>query len=158
MGDSAGGGLAASLVHYCIHKNGPSIAKQILIYPMLDNQTTSAPTCVEPFLVWTVDDNITGWNAFLGSLGNFTGELPPWAVPSRMITVPTGMPEMYLEVAELDLFREENELYAAQVAEAGVKVEVKVRLGCPHGWEHIAPDAAVTKQAMEDRRLALMSL
>jgi acetyl esterase/lipase len=37
MGDSGGGGIAASLAHFALKKKGPKIAKQILIYPMLDD-------------------------------------------------------------------------------------------------------------------------
>lgn len=56
-----------------------------------------------------------------------------------------------MEIAELDLFRDEDMEYAARVMKAGVSVDVYIRPGCSHGWEHIAPSAAVTKKAMQDR-------
>ena len=153
MGDSAGGGLAAALAHYTLHMSGPRIAKQLLIYPMLDDLATfSSPDYTElsPFLTWTAADNSTAWTALLGSPSQ-RGNLPPWAAPARMKTVPEGMPPVYIEIASLDLFRAENEAYAARLAEAGVPVRVERREGCPHGWEHIAPAAQVTQRAMADR-------
>lgn len=60
MGDSGGGGISASLTHYAKQKGGPAIAKQILIYPMLDDRNTdhSAHEAIAPFLSWSVDDNV----------------------------------------------------------------------------------------------------
>lgn len=70
MGDSGGGGVAASLAHYAKMKNGPSISKQILIYPMLDDRNTIVDQEIAPYAVWSWDDNKTGWGALLGdSLG-----------------------------------------------------------------------------------------
>lgn len=60
MGDSAGGGITASLAHYVKQKGGPPVAKQILIYPMLDDRNTKTDENIAPFLTWSVDDNITG--------------------------------------------------------------------------------------------------
>jgi acetyl esterase/lipase len=40
MGDSGGGGLAASLAILVRDRQGPPIARQILIYPMLDDRNT----------------------------------------------------------------------------------------------------------------------
>src|SRR6476620_3567900 len=39
MGDSAGGGLAAGVSLLARDRGGPSIAQQLLIYPMLDDRT-----------------------------------------------------------------------------------------------------------------------
>ena len=60
MGDSAGGGITASLAHYVKQKGGPSVAKQILIYPMLDDRNTKVDENIAPFLTWSTDDNSTG--------------------------------------------------------------------------------------------------
>ena len=60
MGDSGGGGISASLAHYAKQKGGPEIAKQILIYPMLDDRNTDPVVheAIAPFLSWSVDDNV----------------------------------------------------------------------------------------------------
>ena len=59
MGDSGGGGIAASLAIYARDHGGPAIAKQILIYPMLDDRNTTPDPDLTPFAPWTYDDNIT---------------------------------------------------------------------------------------------------
>jgi len=41
MGESAGGGLAAAVAIMTRDHAGPAIARQILIYPMLDDRTTT---------------------------------------------------------------------------------------------------------------------
>jgi acetyl esterase/lipase len=40
MADSAGGGLAASVALMARDRGGPQLARQILIYPMIDDRTT----------------------------------------------------------------------------------------------------------------------
>lgn len=67
MGDSAGGGLAACLTHLARERDGPPIAKQILIYPMLDDRTTDPDAAVLPFVTWNYLDNETAWAALLGA-------------------------------------------------------------------------------------------
>ena len=61
MGDSAGGGLAAATALVCRDRGIGALSAQILIYPMLDDRTTTADPAVEPLLAWSAADNITGW-------------------------------------------------------------------------------------------------
>ena len=63
-----------------------------------------------------------------------------------------------MEIAELDMFCAEDKEYARRLKEAGVEVDVKMRKGCVHGWEHIAPEAEVTKKASEDRWSVIRNL
>lgn len=60
MGDSAGGGIVASLAHYIKLKGGPAVKKQILIYPMLDDRNLEVDSNLAPFATWTTNDNKTG--------------------------------------------------------------------------------------------------
>ena len=92
MGDSSGGGIAASLAIYARDHGGPAIAKQIRIYPMFDDRNTAPDPELTPFAPWSYDDNLTGWSALLGPaiggpdvspygaaarLTDFTGSRPP---------------------------------------------------------------------------------
>lgn len=156
MGESAGGGLAAALTHYNLEKKGPALAKQILVYPMLDDRNLGAHPHIGQFAIWTQDDNKTGWASILGDKAGAT-DLPPSASPSRMKTA-EGLPPLYLDVGELDIFRDENIDYAAQFGKVGYQSELHLYPGCPHGFEAIAPDAAVSKAAMANRYRAILSI
>jgi acetyl esterase/lipase len=116
MGDSGGGGVAASLAIYARDQAGPVIAKQILIYPMLDDRNTTPDPELVPFAPWTYDDNITGWRALLGSA---TGgpDVSPYGAAARLKDF-AGLPPAYLEVGELDIFRDETIAYAQNLLAA----------------------------------------
>jgi acetyl esterase/lipase len=156
MGDSAGGGIAAGLALLARDRGGPSISQQILIYPMLDDRTTVPDPELAPFAGWTYDDNLTGWRALLGEA---TGgpDVSPYAAPSRM-TEAADLPRIYIEVGELDIFRDECVEFARRTASAGVSTELHVHAGVPHGWDVVAPEADVTRRAMADRIRRLQSV
>jgi acetyl esterase/lipase len=156
MGDSAGGGLAAAVALLARERGGPAISCQVLIYPMLDDRTTTPDAQIAPFATWTYDDNITGWGALLGERAGSDG-VSPLAAPARATDL-TGLPPAYIEVGELDIFRVEDVGYAGRLAAAGVRAELHVHPGAPHAFDAIAPDASVTMRAVEDRLRVLRSL
>ena len=85
MGDSAGGGLAASAAILSRDRQGPAVARQLLIYPMLDDRTTTPDPYIAPFAGWSYDDNATGWNAARAlSLAGLRNELLPLLGPGRL--------------------------------------------------------------------------
>jgi len=156
MGDSGGGGLAAALAHWNKEKNGPSIAKQILIYPMLDDRNIQHDSHIGQFAVWSDVDNETGWGCLLGSKRG-APDVPPSAAPARM-TDATGLPPAYIETGELDIFRNEDIEYAAKFGKAGISIELHVHPGVPHAFEGLAPDSKVAKRAFEDRYRAIQTI
>jgi acetyl esterase/lipase len=156
MGDSAGGLLAASLALLARQRGGPGIAKQILIYPMLDDRNITEDAHIAAFLTWSDVDNKTAWTAYLGKARG-TDSVAEVAVPARM-TDGTGLPPAYIEVGELDYFRNEDIEYARKLGNAGISTELHVRPGCPHGFEMFAPSADVTKRALVDRARAVASI
>lgn len=148
MGDSAGGGLAAAVALLARDRSLP-LAKQILIYPMLDDRTTRPDPALVPFATWTYDNNYTGWRALLGDrIGG--GDVPYVAAPGRTTDF-AGLASAYIEVGELDIFREECVAYAAALAATGVSAELHVHPGCPHGFDRMAPSAGVVRRARSDR-------
>lgn len=156
MGDSAGGGMAAAVALMARDRGGPSITRQILVYPMLDDRTTTPDPDLAPFATWTIDDNITGWGCLLGD-GAGGADTPAYAAPARASDL-AGLPPAYIEVGQLDVFRDEDLEYALRLGRAGVEVEFHLHPGVPHAFEVFARDSAVARRALADRARVLRSL
>jgi acetyl esterase/lipase len=156
MGDSAGGGLAAGAAILSRDRRGPAIARQLLIYPMLDDRTTTPDPYIAPFAGWSYDDNATGWNALLGA-GHEKRDVDPAATPGRLKDA-RGLPPAYIEVGQLDVFRDESLRYALSLGHAGVPVELHLHPGAPHEYDAIASGADVSRRAQADRSRVLRSL
>ena len=61
---------------------GVAVARQILVYPMLDDRTTTPDPELAPFAAWSYDDNYTGWHALLGdAVGG--PDVSAYAAPAR---------------------------------------------------------------------------
>jgi acetyl esterase/lipase len=156
-GDSAGGGLAAGVALLARDRGGPRLALQLLIYPMLDDRTVVPDPQLRPeFLVWTYDDNVTGWGALLGAAAG-GADVSPYAAPARAADL-AGLPPAYIDVGDLDVFRDEDVDYARRLLAAGVPTELHVYPGCPHGFEVVAGDLEVSRRAIDDRVRRLAAL
>ena len=156
MGDSAGGGLAAGVALIARDRGGPALARQILIYPMLDDRTTTPDPSLVPFLAWTYEDNVTGWGALLGDRAG-GADVPAYAAPARADDV-SGLPPTYVDVGDLDIFCAEDVDYARRIAATGTPIELHVHPGVPHGCEVVAPHADVSRRIRADRLRVLRSL
>jgi acetyl esterase/lipase len=156
MGDSAGGGLAAAVALLARDRGGPALAHQVLIFAMLDDRNTTPDSEIAPFAVWSYDDNITAWGALLGdAIGG--PDVPAYAAPARAADL-SGLPPCYLEVGQLDIFRDEDLAYAQRLSRAGVTVEFHLRPGVPHEFETIAFDSDVARRALSDRLRVLRGI
>lgn len=156
MGDSAGGGLAATTTLLARERGGPQIAKQILVYPMLEDRNVTADAAVAPFLTWSGDDNKLGWTSYLGEARGGQ-DVPETAAGGRMVSG-EKLPPTYIDVGELDLFRQENVDFASKVANAGVSVEIHQWPGCPHAFELLARDGYWAKEAIKARVRAITTI
>ncbi|PVH76577.1 arylesterase/monooxygenase [Cadophora sp. DSE1049] len=158
LGESAGGGIAAGVALMARDKNlQPPLAKQILIYPMLDDRNNQADPVLEQFAGWKNEDNITAWTALLGSMaGNPQADLSYYAAPARVKSV-RGLPPTYIDVGELDIFRGEDIKYAMRIAQENINTEFHLYPGVPHGFELWSLNASVTKRALENRARAILS-
>ena len=155
MGDSGGGGPTAGATILARDRN-VHLAKQILIYPMLDDRNTSPGAVPAELLTWSYDNNYTGWFALLGEeIG--TKSVSPVAAPGRLWDF-SGMAPAYIEVGDLDIFRDESIAYAAGLARAGVPIELHVHPGAPHGFERFVPESSVARRAMTDRVRSITSI
>ncbi|OYD70369.1 alpha/beta hydrolase [Rhodococcus sp. OK302] len=155
MGDSGGGGVAAGIA-ILARDRGVQLAKQILIYPMLDDRTTEPDSGLENVVAWTYDNNWTCWKAVLGD--DFgTDAVSPVAVPARLEDF-SGLPAAYIEVGELDIFRDECIAYAQGLHEAGVSCELHVLAGVLHGYDRISFAIEVSRRNLADRCRVIGSL
>ena len=62
---------------------------------------------------------------------------PAHAAPARVAN-PAGLPPAYIEVGQLDIFRDEDLTYALRLGQAGVPVEFHLCPGVPHKLDFIA--------------------
>lgn len=148
MGESSGGCLAAATA-LMARDEGINLNRQLLIYPMLDCETRTADKAISPYLTWTEDDNTTGWQAYLGDLYG-KKEIPGYASPARCENLENAAPA-YIEIAELDLFRNEDINYCMRLLKAGVPTEAVLHSAVPHSFDSLAPNALVSQRAFNDR-------
>lgn len=144
-GDSAGGGLAASLCQIARDRFGPKIAFQLLIYPMLDDRTgvIGEPNPYAGEFVWDAQSNAFGWRCWLGMAPGSSG-VPPFAAAARTEDL-SNLPPTFIGAGALDIFIDENLDYARRLIRAGVPTEVHVAPGAFHGFDAIAPTACVAQ-------------
>lgn len=147
IGESAGGGLAASLALMARDKGSVRFACQVLIYPMLVPPEHSVDTA-EPDertgrYIWSRASNAFGWSALL----------PAGAASSKTIagiaTDLSGLPPAFLAVGELDLFVHDNLDFAAKLLRAGNSAEAHLYPAAVHGFDRMA-DAAVSQRYTRD--------
>lgn len=133
MGDSGGGGIAAGAA-LLARDRGIPLARQILIYPMLDNRTATCDEELDALLhVWWAESNAMAWSAVLGDRRG-TDAILPCEVPARNENF-AGLAPAFLEVGELDLFRDETVEYAKRLMEAKVPTELHVLSGLTHTFD-----------------------
>ncbi len=146
-GESAGGGLAATLVQRIHDAGGPQPAAQLLVYPMLDDRTAArAELDGVKHRFWDNRANRAGWTAYLGhepGRGGTDEPVAAYAVGARRSDL-TGLPPAWVGVGEVDLFHDEDRAYAERLVAAGGTCEFVVVPGAPHGFVHTAPKATAT--------------
>lgn len=118
-GDSAGGNLAAAVALLARDRNGPSIDKQVLIYPITNYafDTASYTENAEGYLL-TKDDMEWFWDHYLQS--SIDGK-NPYASPLQATNL-EGLPPATVITCGFDPLRDEGAAYASRLQEAGVPV------------------------------------
>ena len=154
MGESAGGGLAASLALLARDRGQYPLAFQHLMYPMIDDRTCAHadPHPHAGEFIWTPHNNRFGWAALLGQEPGGEG-VSPYAAAARAEDL-TGLPPAYIATGALDLFLEEDIEYARRLLRAGVPTELHVYPGGFHGFD-FDPTAEISANARRDSIAAL---
>lgn len=151
MGDSGGGGVAAAAA-IMARDARLALARQILIYPMLDDRNITPDPLLAPTASWSYEKNRMAWGHVLGD-----SEPTPHRAPARLDDF-SGLAPAYIEVGELDIFRDESIAYARRLYAAGVSCELHVHPGAPHGHDWLAVDSAISRRVFADRARLLASL
>jgi acetyl esterase/lipase len=150
-GSSAGGGLAAGTALMARDRGGPRLTHQMLLCPMLDDrEITPSSTELDGDAPWDRHANRLGWTSLLGEACGGP-DVPIYAAPARATDL-VGLPPTFIDVGDVETFRDEDIDYAARLARAGVPVELHVWPGGVHGFTTSAPDAAVSRRARVARR------
>jgi acetyl esterase/lipase len=149
-GKSAGGGLAAALALLTRDRGGPAPIGQLLLSPMLDDLgNTFSSHQMAGHDPWDRASNAVAWQALLGDRYG-AAELSPYAAAARATEL-SALPPAYLEVGSAETFRDEAVAYANAIWQAGGDAELHVWPGAFHGFDTIAPHAALSRDACDAR-------
>ncbi len=131
-GSSAGGGLAAAVSVMARDREGPAIAFQLLLNPVLDDRldTVSVQVFTDTPL-WTSRDAAAMWDLYLGPERR---HVSPYAAPAHATDL-SGLPPAYVLTCEFDPLRDEGISYALRMLQAGVPVELHNVVGAFHSFE-----------------------
>jgi acetyl esterase/lipase len=149
-GASAGGGLAAGTALLARDRQGPRLAGQVLMCPMLDDRNTTVSS--HQFVgvgVWDRGSNDTGWRAYLGDRHG-TSDVSVYASPSRATDL-SGLPPAVIDVGSAEVFRDEAVAYASQIWADGGVAELHVWPGGFHGFDLFAPQSAIGQASRQAR-------
>ena len=154
-GDSAGGNLAAVVPLMARDRGGPNLVYQLLIYPATDYYLPGTPSIQEngDGYLLTRDDMI--W--FLGHYLSSEADIKhPYAFPLQAKEL-SGLPPAMVITAEFDPLRDEGEMYAVQLKQAGVVVTATRYHGTIHGFVSLAGMIDQGKKALADAAAGLRS-
>lgn len=133
-GDSAGGHMAATVALWAKERRGPTLAGQLLFYPVTDvgmdtlsyRQFAEGPWLTKAAMEWF-------WEAFCpgSALRSSQAALSPWRSSSDQLQ---GLPPTLVLTAEYDVLRDEGEAYAHKLMQAGCDVTAVRFLGTIHDF------------------------
>lgn len=129
-GDSAGGNLAAAVTLLARDRDGPDLAYQLLVYPVLDHRLET-----RSYVDFAEGHNLTRaamrwfWDLYLaGAPGD-----DPLASPLRAADL-SGLPPALIVTAGHDPLRDEGEAYVERLRVAGVEAALVRAPGLFHGF------------------------
>ncbi|MBQ7971988.1 MAG: alpha/beta hydrolase [Lachnospiraceae bacterium] len=145
-GESAGGGLTASVCMCARDKGEVNVAFQMPLYPMLDDRDTdSSRDNKAP--VWNTKRNHKAWKIYLGGL--WQKEVPVYAAPARQEDY-SNLPPAYTFVGDIEPFYCETLTYVEKLREAGIEANVDVYPKWFHAYDLYFPFSKMGKQAIAE--------
>jgi acetyl esterase len=154
VGDSAGGNLAAAVAQMARDRNGPEIALQVLLYPVIDHsdQTDSHRTIGDNYFLKS-REVMYYWDQYLTH--SEEGD-HPYASPLRASSH-RHLPPALIIVPEYDPLRDEGEAYGRVLIEAGVPTTIHRVPGMFHGFLNFLTMLEAADEAKREIGAALRS-
>jgi acetyl esterase/lipase len=145
-GSSAGGNLAAAVALLARDRNGPRIALQMLIYPVIDDRCdTPSMVCDNDTYIWTRQNSLDMWDHYIGKDRT---NISAYAAPARAEDL-SRLPPAYVITCEHDPLRDEAILYAMRLLDAGVPVELHNYPGTVHSFDFLIASEISTRAVKE---------
>jgi acetyl esterase len=141
MGDSVGGNMATVLTLMAKERSGPSLAAQVLFYPVTDadfetstyERYADGPWLTRPAMRWF-------WDAYAPGEGRRS---EPTASPLRAdLELLAGLPPALIVNGEHDVLAAEGQAYARRLMEAGTRTTHARYSGTIHDFALLNPIAA----------------
>jgi acetyl esterase len=153
-GDSSGGNLAAAVALLARDKGGPAIRHQLLVYPNTDYRadTGSMHEMTDKYF-FNPTSVAWYWGMYLACAQDGAS---PLASPLRADDL-SGLPPATVITAEYDPLRDEGELYAGRLEQAGVPAEVIRYDGMMHGFFTMVGILDTAREALATAAAALSS-
>ena len=143
-GESAGGGLTASLCMLARDAGQVKIAFQMPLYPMLDNLDTESSRDNHA-RIWNTRRNHQAWYLYLRQDAR-SAQVSPYAAAARQ-TDYRNLPPAYTFVSTAEPFYAETLAYVEALRAAGVPVEVDVYEGLYHAFDMMEPNLPQSREA-----------
>ncbi len=146
-GDSAGGNLAAVTALLARDAGSPTLAGQVLLYPVTD-MASVRPSFEAYGEGLFLERETMRW--FAGAYVPDPTSRADWRVSPLRAPDHRGLPPAYVLTAGLDPLRDEGEAYAKKLAAAGVAVTRRRWEGLIHGFLNMGGVAPEARAALDD--------
>jgi acetyl esterase len=148
-GDSAGGNLLTVACHLARERGGRLPICQVLIYPVATSldQTESQAAFADGYYL-TARSMRWFFNHYASASGLDAIQNP--LIFPLLIDDLRGMPPALVVTAEYDPLRDEGEVYAARLREAGVPVTMTRYPGMIHGFLSLLPPLAPREELVQE--------
>ncbi|MGW3497066.1 alpha/beta hydrolase [Streptomyces sp. NPDC001020] len=146
-GDSAGGTLAACVALRARDEDGPALAGQVLIYPVIDDDVdTETMRAYATGFVLTRADMVTYNDWYLSRKAD---RADPYAMPGFATSL-EDLPPAVIATAGFDPLRSAQEEYAERLRQAGVRVMLQSHPTLIHGWVDYFPVVPAAQRAVDE--------